>query len=1625
MNDPLTITIRGDAADAFRENFRIDSAAQAAQSLRNADALFAAGEHPWSVQNKDIFDWAAKEVDRRYREGIYRDGELNLPRPIDDSSGNTVGELVELPSVDAVAPTADADLTPPEEDGFEQANEDEDEGEGEGGWKDTTRDVLGYAGWVPGLNVASAIGEAALDISDGDWVGAGISLLGVVPIAGKGLSKLGRWIRGSRRNRDTRVDRRRRDGDSNKNCKSCPSTARPVNPIYGCKILEGDEDLDFVLDGLLPLVWQRGYASDNPDSGWLGQGWTVPLSFRLDISSAGADFVDLQGRRIQFPDLGIGERFFSPYERIELHRSARNSFEITTGDGLRLCFAPAPSDTNRLAAKGAAQAQTAGNEGEDEALSRLLPPQVERMPLCRIIDRNDNWLQIHYTADDRPQVVETSGGKYAGFVFTELAQAGATPAVRLVQVLELLGQPDAEGRFAASRSLVEYRYSDQGDLIEVRDEQGQPVRQFQWQNHIMVAHSQPGGVTSSYEWDVLSPEGRALRNRVSTGEVLEFEYDLAQGISRVTDNSGRVRLWYFDADDRLIAETDAEGGHTVYELDSYGNRVRTIDPLGRVTRQRFDADSNLVEIEQADGGRWQIAYSPGRQPVAITDPTGAVTRHVYDARGNLVESVQPDGSSTRYVLDARGLPEQLIDALGGVYRFRFDAAGRLTERTDCLGQPTRYDYDDAGNLVRVIDALGGITQYRYQRINRRDRVVGITLPDGSSERFAYDALGRLIAHHDALGRATAWQLDADGRPLARVNALGHRLAYQYDRHGRLLSLTNENGALYRFAWDRADRLLAEQGLDGRRIDYRYNAAGELIETADGASPGAPWMAPGATGLVRTRLQRDAMGRLTDRICLLGRERSQHTRSRFEYDPAGRLLRARNTAARVELVYTPRGLLAAEVSRPRGGVEQRIEHAYDALGHRIATTLPDGRVLQVDRYGSGHVHRLRLDGDLLSEFERDGLHRETVRSQGALRSFFEHDPVGRLTSSRVRRGDVPAGGSTTGSSATDASPQPEPALARSYQYDAAGQLLRIDDRRSGVQVFRYDASSRLIAAQGPLGRELFAFDPASNLLDASLAQPDSAPSEGRTWTDEAWAAYVREHLQRPDFNAIERPADGPGPEQWQPMAHNRLAVWQQHRYTYDRFGNTIEKRSGAHERRRLHWNAEHQLCRIEVHTARGVEVWGYDYDPFGRRVAKYRLPAEYATREPAANDDPAPLPGEKRKRPVPLARAAYLARHAPETVHFGWEGNRLLSERSGSRQQLYLYEDDSFVPLMLVRSEVGTTGGTAAHGTADADAALNAALEADLDADSLAIKHQHPEHWELLQARRRKLARQLGQTAAPAPRPKAEVIHLHTDHLGTPKEATDVDGHLVWTADYAAWGKARTATPPRRILATVGNTVTETLEEQTDPVECNLRFQGQYFDAESGLHYNRFRYYDPDVGRFVSQDPIGLAGGENLYQYAPNPILWTDPHGLKSTYVRNWERANGQQLPDGYKVHHIIPQSLVNEAKAVCKGFNVHDSSNLIALPGRAGVQPASGSGFGSTNHFGAHAGYNEAVRAALVAARRLNSPGLNGCMKIAAIQQMLKASLQSGQIPLSNGRGGNLGVTSNWINYLRQQARGG
>src|SRR5690606_29058571 len=141
--------------------------------------------------------------------------------------------------------------------------------------------------------------------------------------------------------------------------------------------------------------------------------------------------------------------------------------------------------------------------------------------------------------------------------------------------------------------------------------------------------------------------------------------------------------------------------------------------------------------------------------------------------------------------------------------------------------------------------------------------------------------------------------------------------------------------------------------------------------------------------------------------------------------------------------------------------------------------------------------------------------------------------------------------------------------------------------TGRSLYRYDATGRLLAAQGPLGVERFAFDPASNLLDPNQPQGQQ-PGSQKTWTEAEWAEYVREHINDPNFNPLLTPEQrASDPSQWGEAKPNRLTVYGEHRYRYDTWGNTLEKRSGGHQRMRLHWDAEHQLRVIRVERGEGI------------------------------------------------------------------------------------------------------------------------------------------------------------------------------------------------------------------------------------------------------------------------------------------------------------------------------------------------------------------------------------------------------------------------------------------------------
>ena len=323
-----------------------------------------------------------------------------------------------------------------------------------------------------------------------------------------------------------------------------------------------------------------------------------------------------------------------------------------------------------------------------------------------------------------------------------------------------------------------------------------------------------------------------------------------------------------------------------------------------------------------------------------------------------------------------------------------------------------------------------------------------------------------------------------------------------------------------------------------------------------------------------------------------------------------------------------------------------------------------------------------------------------------------------------------------------------------------------------------------------------------------------------------------------------------------------------RFAYDVHGNITERRIGWHTVQQLHYSAEHQLKSITVtrlHDRPALKAVGpqettppaattqtthYRYDALGRRIDKTG---------------------------------------SFGTTRFGWDGDLLTLEIRGSKQSEYLYEPDSFVPLAKLES--------ATHIQRPEHKAIHPKKVASLfkTAQTDSEQKEAPAHASQAQEA---IESEASVEAVKEKVKDFSVYYYHCDQIGAPQELTDEQGHIVWAAEYKVWGR----TEPLRISATGtddpdpydlnrfwpggprdlkarSSSTTQALNQ----VEQNLRFQGQYFDHESGLHYNRFRYYDPQTGRFVHQDPIGFAGGANFFEFAPNPLGWIDPFGLRAAW----------------------------------------------------------------------------------------------------------------------------------------------
>jgi RHS repeat-associated protein len=832
------------------------------------------------------------------------------------------------------------------------------------------------------------------------------------------------------------------------------SRGYPVHIPTGAKILAGEEECDFTLDGRLPLVWQRLYNSRNDAAGALGRGWTLPHEYFLTLTPVADEpaatevtFTDRSGRALGLGALVRGQGVHYPDEGFRLWRSLQDVYMLEDDDGLYSVFEPDP--------------QAAG-----------------RLRLAQQLDRHGYALLYRYNHAGQLTAIHDDAYEVS-------LRLHWHPALNRLAEVWLLTD-DGERRLAG------YAYDAAGSLAAVTDADGRVTRRFEYDpaHGCMTTHHYAGGLSAHYRWRRLpvfnaqvQGEEEAwyvtqhwLEERGRALEHYEFDYcpqayqasvtrrdrgtthhrwDRLGQITDYTDETGA--RWTFDWNDAssLISLITPSGDEFRMEYDERGNPIAWINPLGEKETQTWVEDLSLPVLHTfADGTQEYRGYNEQGDLTALRDREGGLTRFYYDGQGN---------------------PVRIVDAAGNETRLEYNSRGQLIKRFDCSGYLTRIFYDELGRVERISDAAG--RDVSWQR-SAAGLLLAETLPGGGRREYGYDAAGRLSHVRDEGGRVSRFTRNGRGQVTELVRPDGTRLRCDYDDAGLPAVLFNEKGAAWYFRHDVRGRLTEETDWSGQRRTWRYDAQGRPVETVHYPYPGAQDEPP-----LTTRLTWDALDRLTGKTTARHHTRYDHqgntvTVERFalaEWQQAQREGRAARSQERLAFTCSPEGRLTAEENR--GG---RIAHSYDVLGNLLETRLPDGERLAYHYYGSGHLQQLDLlaagERHVIAAYGRDRLHRETARSQGALWQHVVYDAVGRVTEKRISADESACG----------------TALAETrFGWDAAGSLVRrrwqarggaagrYTDQR-GAQ-YRYDRRDHLLSAQDEEGTRRWRYDAAGSLL----------------------------------------------------------------------------------------------------------------------------------------------------------------------------------------------------------------------------------------------------------------------------------------------------------------------------------------------------------------------------------------------------------------------------------------------------------------------------------------------------------------------------------------------------------------
>ncbi len=1049
---------------------------------------------------------------------------------------------------------------------------------------------------------------------------------------------------------------------------------------------------------------------------------------------------------------------------------------------------------------------------------------------------------------------------------------------------------------------------------------------------------------SSFDERLILAEGRVVHVRPDAG-LMRFPAP-TEGMPPVLPERG-IRRWPLSVEGGTYRLVDPVAGHTrtfaVTTEPDVAELVGITDRQGRWTRIERDGSGAPTGVTTSGGYRVVV------DTVVLPAGDRRVTRLAVDDRGT-------ETTVSRFGYSADGL---LTQVWRGDWpeptRFGYDAGQRITSWVDTNGMRYDYTYDEHHRCVAQGAPTGELAaayDYSGHDASTGLRVTLMTDAEGHQWRYLVDGQANVAAEIDPLGGTVLHDYDEWGQRVATTDELGHTTRTDYDELGQVVGVTYPDGTRASVERDpQSHAPVRVSAPDGRTWTYLRDAAGRVVAHTDPA---------GATSRITHGPDRievvDALGgvtvtRLDAAGLVVGATDPAGWSTQLVRDGFGRIVTAVDAAgATTTMTYAAPGRLRA-VQHPDGTVES-WEH--DGEGNPTAHIDPSGRRTRRSYTGFDLLaSQTFADGATVRfGYNRLQLLTSVTNANGGTWSY-HYDAAGRLThetdwngrtvryrrdaGGRVVRRDNGAGQwvehdlDWAGRSVRETT---DAGVVTELAFDAGGRLVLA--RGGGVDLERvHDPAGRLVAevvdghrltnTYDVLGRRTSRTTPAGVRTEWDH-DPTGAPvrlrSEGHV-VDFSFDPVGREVCRIVDADLrLDRSHDIMGRPLAEQVDGSRGAPIRT-QYGYARGGLLVsiaDSRWGSVD------YALDPTGRVEAVLGREGLRERYDYDGVGNIVAGHL----------GERFDEAPEQGRR------VYHGTLLTRAGRDRFDHDGEGRVIARRRHtlSGRVDTWRYTWDVHDRLTSCVTPDGTAWSYAYDATGRRTAKRRHAPDGRVvevvgfawDGEQLVEQvsgHEQPTAttWDYAGGRPILQHERTIRPGAAQDEIDARFYAIVTDLVGAPTELLTGDGRSAWRQGRSLWGVPERSWGPFA-------PATET--------SIPLRFPGQYADDESGLHYNRHRYYDPTTGRFLTTDPLGLLPAPNPNAYVADPRTWSDPSGLtpcttytarpyaSKTLAQNLADA-GQPAPTtspGWQAHHMIPGGEYAGRSASARDA-LHQTQNLL------------------------------------------------------------------------------------------------